>query len=182
MVSKAPWTKRQQIPNLQVKEPADAFEAASRLLYKDMMRPDGETMLPFLNVSIMAVELYLKSLSSSSVFVPTAWDPDMEAVHASPDAPTHNLKRVFNAIPADVQQKIEDAFKKWPSYEGKPFVDRLAPYEKLFMASRYSFDPNLSVDGILIDRLVDVVKFLKQFVGELEPAELITWPTPATTT
>ncbi len=84
-MSNKPWTKRQQIPNLQVKESADAFEAGSRVLYKNMMRPNGETMLPFLNNAIMRVELYLKSLSSS-VYMPTAWDPDLETVHAKPDA------------------------------------------------------------------------------------------------
>ena len=48
-----PWRRRQEIPDAQVRAAADQYEAASRVLWAQLS--EGGILLPFLNVSVMAV-------------------------------------------------------------------------------------------------------------------------------
>ena len=56
-----PWRKRQEIPNAQVRDAAEQYEAARKLLTQP---PGSGILLPLMNVAAVAIELYLKSLSA----------------------------------------------------------------------------------------------------------------------
>ena len=53
-----PWTKRQEIPNVQVLDAASQFETAYRSLREPLLANAG-VLLPFLSIAAIAVELYL---------------------------------------------------------------------------------------------------------------------------
>jgi len=77
--------KRQQVPNIHVKDAARQYDEASDLLYR-ALNPGSGLLLPFLNTTVMAIELYLKTLSATAIYKPTVWDPEMSTVHA----PSHH--------------------------------------------------------------------------------------------
>ena len=56
--------RRQQVPNIHVREAAQQYEEASQVLYRNLI-PGSGLLLPFLNTTVMAVELYLKTPSTS---------------------------------------------------------------------------------------------------------------------
>lgn len=57
---KVPWKKRQELPNIQVRESADQFKRAWDVLDK---QPAGSGLvLPQINDGAMAIELYLNQL------------------------------------------------------------------------------------------------------------------------
>jgi hypothetical protein len=62
-----PWKKRREIPDMQVLDAAEQYDDASRLL--DAQGAGAGVLLPLMNAAIISVELFLKSLSSESVFV-----------------------------------------------------------------------------------------------------------------
>ena len=166
-----PWRRRQEIPDAQVLDAADQYEAASRVLWAQLS--EGGILLPFLNVSVMAVELYLKSLSSQRVFVPQ--EDGWSIVYAKPDEFKHPPSKLLEAIPEDVRARMETEFLKRPDREGVTFRDRCSAYDKLLRSSRYPFDRKLNLNGIRLAQLRDLVAFLKEFVSSYPTEEQITW-------
>ena len=142
-----PWESRKQIPDAQVLDAADQFETAAQVLWKARCA-DG-MLLPFLNTSVMAVELYLKSLSSESVHVQQIDGGAL--VYAQPDVEKHPPSVLLNAVPKDIRLKMEKAYAKRPDAEGLTLPARCKMYDSLLMASRYPFVEDLTVNGISID-------------------------------
>ena len=169
-----PWRRRQEIPDAQVLDAADQYEAASRVLWAQLS--EGGILLPFLNVSVTAVELYLKSLSSQLVFVPQ--EDGCEIVYANPDEFTHSPSKLLEVIPEDVRARMETEFLKRPDREGATLLDRCSAYDELFKSSRYPFDRKLNLNGIRVATLRDFVAFLKEFVSSYQAEERITWRDP----
>ena|ERR1051325_693676 len=66
--SKTPWKKRREIPDPQVQDAAEQYDDARQLLQQQP--PGSGVLLPLLNMAAVAVELFLKSLSSELVCVP----------------------------------------------------------------------------------------------------------------
>ena len=166
-----PWRRRQEIPDAQVLDAADQYEAASRVLWAQLS--EGGILLPFLNVSVMAVELYLKSLSSQLVFVPQ--EDGCEIVYANPDEFKHSPTKLLEVIPEDVRVRMETKFLKCPDREGVTLRDRCSAYDELFQSSRYPFDRKLNLNDIRVAPLCDLVVFLKEFVSSYPVEERITW-------
>jgi hypothetical protein len=64
--SAQPWTKRQEIPDPQVRDAADQFEPARELLWAQ--GPGSGLLCPLMNNASIAIELYLKCLSAEKVY------------------------------------------------------------------------------------------------------------------
>ena len=166
-----PWRRRQEIPNAQVLDAANQYEAACRVLRSQLS--EGGILLPFLNVSVMAVELYLKSLSSKLEFVPQ--EDGCETVSAKPDKFEHSPTKLLEAIPVDVCARMETEFRERPNCEGITLQERCGAYDKLLESSRYPFDKNFNLHDIQVAPLRDLVTFLKEFVNSYPAVERITW-------
>jgi hypothetical protein len=57
--------RRREIPDPQVRDAADQFEAARRIL--DAQPPGAGVLCPLMNTAAVAIELYLKCLSAEKV-------------------------------------------------------------------------------------------------------------------
>ena len=106
-----PWSKRQEIPDLQVLDAADQYEEARKLLKEQP--PGSGVLLPLMNTAAMAVELYLKCLSAELIYVEDEQMPEASRVYAAPAITSeqgHNLVALFNVIPSDVRCSLINAF------------------------------------------------------------------------
>ena len=131
---------------------------------------------PLLNTSAMALELYLKSLSSESVYRPESTFPEVSRIFAAPDARSHDLEKLLDAIPTDIRQQLEAAFEERSFDDLKgTFRKALLMYNGLLMASRYPFEERSDIAGFPLQSLMELVDFLGQFVGRLDPVDRIHW-------
>jgi hypothetical protein len=130
-------------------------------------RNEEGILLPLLNTSVMAVELYLKSLSSESKFV--AQIDGGALVYPNPDVRKHPPSILIDAVPADIRTDMERAFEERLGNGSEALRDRCKKYDELFMASRYPFDERLSIDGVVMRELQELVVFLKQFIHTITP-------------
>jgi hypothetical protein len=65
------YKKRQQIPDQAVLNAADQYEEGAELLWD--VPPELGISLPFVSSTMIAIELYLKSLCSALEFRPDGW-------------------------------------------------------------------------------------------------------------
>src|SRR5215831_18321384 len=80
MSSNQPWKKRMQVPDPQIKDAAEQYDDARQLLQQ---QPAGSgLLLPLLNTSVIAIELFLKSLSSHLSYTPVKDVAGLSTVHA----------------------------------------------------------------------------------------------------
>ena len=89
------WKSRKEIPNPQIKDVADQYDAARRILLNQL--PDSGVLSPLLNVSAVAIELYLKCLSAEVKHTPLDDDLETYIVSAQPISKSHALVCLFDA-------------------------------------------------------------------------------------
>jgi len=166
--------RRYRIPNPQIKDVADQFYEARRILAQHG-REVG-TALPELHSAVMAIELYLKSLASRDVAI---GEPgDVYVVRAKPDSQTHSLTDLLSRVPNDVRDTLLSAFRARSFQHVKGGLnDALKPFNALLEASRYPFDKGLETD---YEHLVELTDFIAEFVQELEPANRFVDPSSLT--
>ena len=73
-----PWSKRQDIPDPQILDAADQYEAARKLLAEQL--PGSGVLLPLMNTATVAVELYLKCLSAELIHIEDEQVPKVSRV------------------------------------------------------------------------------------------------------
>jgi hypothetical protein len=173
-----PWKRRYQLPDRSVHEAAGQIEEGSQVQWK-AVTPGTGALLPFLNVAAVTIELYLKSVSSSLNFVPQ--DDGGDIVYSAPNKHGHEPSKLLKAVEPALRDQLEAAHSEWPGNEGQNLADRCATYDRLFSGSRYVFEQNQNIGGLRLERLLDLIAFLKHFVDNLSPAEWIEWHEPATT-
>ena len=159
-------------PDEQVLDAADQFEKAAEILRAQGIA--SGVLLALLNTSVMAVELYLKSLSSEAKEITDKFGTTM--VYASPLLRKHPPSELLNVVPADILAKLEREFVT--RFGQETLNQRCAKYDELFMASRYPFSADLSIDGVVMRELHELVIFLKTFVHALEKGFRIVPPQP----
>jgi hypothetical protein len=172
-----PWRKRQQIPDAQIRDAADQFEVARKLLAD---QPPGlGVLLPQMNVAAMAIELYLKCLSAELVHTP---DDDFPGLFLVPAAPAltgrqgHNFSALFGRLSDNLKQDVEAAFQsEYPNAVGQTFLEVLKRCEGAFAESRYPFEPGKNISKYPLDDLMFISEFLSGFVSKLPPKEFIEW-------
>jgi hypothetical protein len=168
-----PWKRRQEIPDPQVKDAANQYEASRKFL--ENQPPGSGVLLPLLNVSAIAIELYLKCLSSEKVYEPTGDSVGSSIIHAKP-LRGHDLKRQFGFIPNEIKVAIDQEFKK-TSTAITDFESMLERCEGVYAASRYPFEEGNEIPETIRD-LMRCSAFLSEFVNKLEPVETIEWGQP----
>lgn len=163
------WKDRQEIPDPQVKEAADQYDEARRIL--ESQGPGSGVLYPLFNNSIMAVELYLKSLSAKKVYqqMPgSKWSK----VHAEPSQSGHRLKELLDAIPGEFRERLERDFRE------RCFAELgviLCNYEGLFTQSRYPYEGVHDLAQYPLDPLMMLSEFLREFVAQMVPVQRIHW-------
>jgi hypothetical protein len=172
-----PWRSRQESPNPQIRDAADQYEAARRLLVTEA--PGSGVLLPLINVAAMAIELYLKSLSSQSVHIPVEDFPGLSKVTATPSLrgpKGHKLVALLDKCQNDLIRELEAGFRTEYSGEGNLSLrEALEQCEGAFAASRYPFDHGMNLSNHPFRILMATSEFLTKFVGKLPHRERIEW-------
>ena len=170
-----PWTKRQEIPDPQILDAADQYEQACRILAGHA----SGVLLPLMNVASMAVELYLKALSSELIHVKDDLMPEMSRVYvasAITSSQGHGLVGLLNAMPDDIRTALLAAFDA----ELKPtwridLQSVLQGLEGVLMSSRYPFEHGIDITKYNLEHLVGLAGFLARFVKTLPATDRIAW-------
>ena len=170
-----PWRKRQEIPDAQIRDAADQYEAARKLLAD---QPLGlGVLLPQMNVAAMAIELYLKCLSAELVHTPVDDFPGLFLVSATPaltGREGHKLSALFGQLSDDLKQDLEASFQsEYSKAVGQTFLEVLKRCEGAFATSRYSFEHGKNVSKYPLGELMFSAEFLSRFVSKLPPKEYI---------
>jgi hypothetical protein len=163
------WKDRQEIPDPMVKDAADQYDEARRIL--EGQGPDSGVLYPLFNSSIVAVELYLKSLSAKKVYQEIP-DSKWSKVHAEPQQAGHKLKQLLDAIPDEFRERLEREFRERCSAELGVI---LSGYEGLFNQSRYPYEEVHDLARYPLGPLMMLSAFLRDFVAEMVPVQRIHW-------
>ena len=152
-----------RIPNSQVKDAADQFDQARRILQEH--GPGTGVLLPQLHAAAMALELYLKSLASYDT--PDGDTSEVHIVRATPDSQTHSLTDLLSRVPANYRDALLDAFRSREFEHVKGSLsDVLKPFNDLLVSSRYPFHQGLKSG--LLEVLTELVDFFHDFVSGLK--------------
>jgi hypothetical protein len=171
------WRKRQEIPDAQICDAADQYEAARKLLAE---QPPGlGVLLPQMNVAAVAIELYLKCLSAELVHTRDDGFPGLFLVTAAPTLTGrkgHDLTALFGKLSDDLKQELEAAFQtERPNATGHTFLEMLKKCEGAFAASRFPFEHGMNISKYPLGDLMFSSEFLSRFVSKLPPKEYIEW-------
>lgn len=164
-----PRLRRQEIPNPQIRDAADQFESARRLLFAQP--PGSGLLLPLMNASAIAIELYLKCLSAEKVYTDTGVDWfDVSAKHA---VHNHNLTTLLDTAADDVKHELDRAFRANPvfAFRNLSLRDTLHQIEAVFEKSRYPFEQDNDLSEYSVDVVMACSHFLQQFVTRLPTKE-----------
>lgn len=167
----APWKRRQEIPNAQIRDAAEQFDDAWRLLASQ--QPGTGLLLPILNNAAVALELFLKCLSAVVVHTPDSDFPGAAIVTAKADHMNHKLVGILDSIPADVRKSLDAAFRR--TRPGASLYDSLRQYDGLFAMSRYPFEQNKDITQYPLLPLTELCTFLREFIEKMEPIERVTF-------
>jgi len=174
MSAKQAWSKRQEIPDPQVRDAAVQFELARQLLWA---QPVGFGLLyPLINTAAVAIELYLKCLSAEKVYgeLETGW----AKVWAKPSRFDHRLIDLLERVDGDLQKELDHSFRaELSAFDGLSFRDALSRFEGAFEDSRYPYEQHRDLPKYPLDLLMAYSKFLGQFVAKLQTREHVVKPT-----
>ncbi len=134
-----------EIPDAQIKDAADQFEAVRKLLDK---QPVGSgVLLPMMNCAAMAIELYLKSLAAVRIYTPIDKIADKDEkscdiynVTAESYKRGHKLVPLFETIDKDIRKEIEQLFTEQNPKVKALFKEMLEKCEGILEVSRYPFE------------------------------------------
>ncbi|MAT95785.1 MAG: hypothetical protein CL608_01350 [Anaerolineaceae bacterium] len=164
---------RQQIPNLQIKDAAEQYMHAFEILGNKP--PASGILLPLMNVAAIAIELYLKSLSSEVVYTPDEQMEGISIVTAKPHKVGHELVQKFKEIPESLQIEMKQSYTSKYNSDSRSFEDVLNSLEGVFMKSRYPFEKDKNISEYSLVDLKNVCKFLNDYVADIEVTETITF-------
>jgi len=164
------WKSRQEIPDPQVRNAADQFESARKLLWS----PGSGLLLPLMNAAAIAIELYLKCLSAEKVH--TDAGGGWYKVSAIAAEHGHDLTKLLNKVGSDLEHDLDRQFRaEYTAFHDLSFRDALKRCEGVFEKSRYPFEPNGDLSKYPLDILMACSDFLQQFVSKLQTRETIQW-------
>ena len=167
------WSKRQEIPDPQILDAADQYEAARKLLAEQP--PGSGVLLPLMNIAAVAVELYLKCLSAELIHVEDEQMPDVSQVYAAP-VQGHGLVNLLDAIPPDIGRSLINSFDaEFETRWAKDLRSMLGELEAAFQATRYPFEYGIDITHYNLDHLMRLAEFLSHFARNLPPTDRIAW-------
>ena len=162
------WKSRREIPNLQIKDAADQYEQARKILSRQP--PGTGVLLPMMNAAAMAIELYLKCLAGEVIYVPERDDLQSSKVYAQASKGRHEFTRIFRTIDEDVRYQMKSAYVKATD---RKFKHDLSTIEEALVISRYPYEPDKDRSRINLQTLASISEYLEKFVASLEPRETI---------
>lgn len=172
--NKAPeWKSRREIPDPQIRDAADQYEAARELLAGQP--PGSGLLLPLMNTSAVAIELYLKCLSAEKVYIPCEDGVEGQLVHSEPAIRGHSLTVLFDKIPDDVRCDLAQAYEERKAAASGDLRHNLSLFEGAFMTTRYPFETQADLSAINLRGLMSLSSFLREFVAAIEHRETIQW-------
>jgi hypothetical protein len=149
------WHRRQEIPDPLIRDAANQFESARKLLW---MQPPGSGLLyPLMNTATVAIELYLRCLSAEKVYSDSAGR-----------GPTRSAKPAI--LRSHVLTTLHDDLS---TFGGLSFRDALSQFEGAFHESRYPFEPDSDTSKHPLALLMNCSNFLQQFVAHLQTKDKI---------
>jgi hypothetical protein len=166
------WKMRQEIPDGQVRDAAEQFMSAWKLLEK---QPRSGILLPLINTAAVAIELYLKCLSSEVIYTPDDQMDGWHTVTAKPQRFGHTLGEILNKIPRHHQLEIQQTYADKHANDSRTFEDVLGSLEGAFMESRYTFEKNRNVARYSLNDLKNVCELLSKYVTDIKYKETIHW-------
>lgn len=172
-----PWTKRQEIPDPQIRDAAEQYERAFKLLAKQPL--DKVELLPLMNTAAVAVELYLKCLSARLIYVKDDQMPAGSFVYSQPaitGKDGHGLVGLLKAMPSELLRLLNDIFDAdlgtgW----NKNLQSVLEDLEGVFKETRYPFEPGSDITRYNLEHLEKLADFLGRFVRNLPLKDHIEW-------
>ncbi len=165
------WKARFQVPDVQVRDAAQQFEEARRIL--SSQQPLSGVLLAQKNAAAVAIELHLKSLSAKRIFTPVADDPEISLVTASP-VRGHGLVSLWDAADEDARRAIDDRFEQESkSWARASLRELLGQFEGVFAASRYPFEQGTDISAFRLSELMLLSEFLSRAIRELPIREWI---------
>ena len=166
-----PWSKRQEIPDPQIRDAANQYEEACKLLDRE----GRGVLLPIMNTAAMAVELYLKCLSAELIYVEDDLMRKVSRVYASPKK-VHGLVALLDAMTQDVRRSLIRAYDaKIKTRWNKDLRSVLTELEGVFAATRYPFEPDMDIRRYNFTELMELVDFLGRFATQLPSKAYIKW-------
>ncbi|BCL75620.1 hypothetical protein JHS3_13560 [Jeongeupia sp. HS-3] len=160
---------KKQIPDPQVKDAADQFWTAADLLRAQP--PGSGVLLPEIINSVLALELYLKSVSSYSII------KDLEdygngvrggVVTAQPEKSTHKLSQLYDTADDWVRTELESEYSTSTLYQnGKTLRDLLLRHDNVFVAVRYVYEDSDPLRSLNIAELHQLAQLMKGVVETL---------------
>jgi hypothetical protein len=169
-MSSTPGIPEYQIPNEQVAAHANQIADAAVFLFEHIQ--EVNCVPSVLLESAFAIELFLKSLSSRTVFHPLANEEDATGIvgfqiTAKPTANIHALEKLFDAIDEPIREELQEAYKAAPAIPGVALLrDALARYSNLFAEIRYYFE-RCDGGGNNITHLIRLLKFIRHQVANM---------------
>lgn len=163
--------RRQEIPDAQIKDAADQYEEARRIL--SVLPPGTGVLLPELNCTLIAIELYLKSLAAERIFTPE--EDGVQLVTARSLRGGHGLSVLLDALQEPIRSRLDQAGDQEFQDLGLTFRNAIERCDGIFQASRYSYEwgKGSKIREAPLDLLHRCSDFLSRYVAELEPQEYI---------
>ena len=173
-----PWTKRQEIPDIQILDAADQYAQAYKLL--SQQPPGSGVVLPMMNNAAMAVELYLKSFSAELIYIEDDQMPEASWVYSEPAITSgkggHGLVDLLDAMRKEYRCILTDVFNDslgaaWQ----KDLRSVLEDLEGVFMETRYPFEHGSNITRYNLEHLEGLVDFFGCFVSILQTKSHFEW-------
>lgn len=164
---------KQEIPNYQVKDSADQYMEAWNILNK--LPPSSGVLLPLLNTGVVAIELYLKCMSSLNVYTPLGAEKEISLLNVKPLHSGHELKNIFSKVPeeyrCEIKKRYANSYKQdhfSAKQEIRDFDNDISNLEGAFMQSRYPYEKGFDITSFDIEKLEGLCFFLSSFVSGLQ--------------
>lgn len=163
ITSKYDYVKK-QIPDPQVKDVADQFFDAAEILW---IRESG-VLIPAIINSVLAIELYLKSLNAYSVIKSLEeYGNGVRGglVTVEPETSRHELTKIFDVVEVPLRNEFETTYGQSRFFKpGSSFRDCLSRYDDVFVKVRYIYEDSSSFRRVDISELQQLMKLTRAVV------------------
>ncbi len=169
---------KQCIPDPQVKDVADQFCEAAELLWAQP--PGSGVVVPAIINSVLAIELYLKSLTAYSVIKNLKDCGDgvsggIVTVERQKSGKTgHELTDLFDATEDWVKNEFETKYHASDIYKtNRNFRTCLSVYDSVFVRVRYMYEDSSCFENLSIGELRELTKLIRSIVESLPRKEKV---------
>jgi hypothetical protein len=121
-----------------------------------------------LHCAFIALELYLKSLSSKDVEIPSS--DGMSYIYAKTAAQSHRLEQLFDLAPTSFRNALDSQIASSSRlHRHGGAKDALAAHNPMFMGSRYPFEPGQVTSGVEMYSLKELVAAVSRGIRSVTP-------------